>query len=92
MYVEEKNIEKDTLLNLIQASINATKIFAADFITKEFKIYQSFYLCNRVFLLNLAAIYTAGFECSDTARIIPELRFILDGVDRIYTAFNESFP
>jgi len=92
LYLEEKNIEKDTLLNLIQASINATEIFAADSITKELKIYQSFYLCNRLFLLNLSAIYTTGFECPDTARIIPELRLILDGVDRIYTAFNKSFP
>ena len=68
LYLEDKNIEKDSLLHLIQSSINATETFGADSITSELKTYQHFYLCNRLFLLNLSSIYTTGFECPDTAR------------------------
>ncbi len=49
-------------------------------------------LCNRLFLLNLASVYTTGFECPSTDRIIPELRFMMHSVRDIYTAGNQSFP
>ena len=43
-------------------------------------------------MLNLAAIYTTGFDCPDTARVIPELRLMLADVGHTYLSFNESFP
>jgi len=51
-----------------------------------------FFLCNRLYLLNLAAIYTTGFECPGNDNIIPELRSMLAAVKNIYTAYNQSFP
>ncbi|MBC7451224.1 MAG: cytochrome C peroxidase [Cytophagales bacterium] len=91
LYIEEEEIEKDTLLKLIQASVDAVQTYSADSITSELKTYHHFFLCNRLFLLNLATIYTTGFECPDTSRVIPELKSMLDDVNVIYTTYNESF-
>lgn len=92
LYLEEEQIEKDTLLYLIQASINALQSYRSDAVTDQLKAYHHFFLCNRLYLLNLAAIYTTGFECPDTSRIIPELRMMIADVEKTYRAFNESFP
>ena len=92
LYLEEVEIDKKTLLNLIQTSIHATEAYKADSITKNLKTYHHFFLCNRLFLLNLAAIYTTGFECPDTSNVIPELRSMLNHVGNIYQSYNESFP
>ena len=92
LYLDEENVDKDSLAQLIKFSIKATEVFKEDSIVQEFKSYHNFYLCNRLFLLNLAAIYTTGFECPDTTQIVPELRFMLENVDEIYQSFNESFP
>lgn len=92
LYLEEPNLKKDSLLNLIRSSVIAAKAFEADSVTSELKTYHHFFLCNRLFLLNLAAIYTTGFECPDTSRIIPELRLMLSDVYTSYLSFNESFP
>src|SRR5688500_13984332 len=85
-------MNKDYLLALIKATIQATQIYSADSITSQLKDHHHFYLCNRLFLLNLAAIYSTGFECPDPERIIPELRFMLTEVYSTYLSFNQSFP
>jgi cytochrome c peroxidase len=92
LYLEEENMHKDTLLKLVQASVKATEVYAADSITGQLSSHHHFYLCNRLFLLNLAAIYTTGFECPDTANILPELNHMLKIVYGIYNAFNQNFP
>lgn len=92
LYLEEEDAAKDSLLSLLQSAIDATDTYAADSITVNLKTHHHFYLCNRLFLLNLAAIYTTGFQCPDTSRIIPELRLLLHHVGSIYTSFNEGFP
>jgi cytochrome c peroxidase len=92
LYLDEEKIEKNKLLELIQNSIDATKVFAADSITNELKKPDHFFLCNRLFLLNLAAIYSTGFECPDTTRIIPELQSMLQDVYTTSIAFNSGFP
>ena len=92
LYLEEENISKEHLLYLIQSGIEATKTYVADSITKGLKTHDHFYLCNRLYILNLAAIYTTGFECPDTSLIIPELRSMMADVNTIYNAFNESYP
>ncbi|MEO6230505.1 MAG: cytochrome c peroxidase [Ferruginibacter sp.] len=92
LYLDEENINRDSLSHLIESSLNAMQTFAADSITKELKNYHHFFLANRLFLLNLASIYTTGFECPDTERIVPELRFMLKRVNETYQVFNESFP
>lgn len=93
MYLdEEEHPGKETLMNLIQPSITAMEPYTADSITGELGSYHHFFLCNRLFLLNLAAIYTTGFECPDGSRVIPELRLMLSDVYHTSQAFNETYP
>jgi cytochrome c peroxidase len=91
LYIEEPEVNKDSLINLIKPSLESTGVYQADSITQRITSYHHFFLCNRLFLLNLAAIYSTGFECPDTAQIIPELRVMLNNVNTIYLAFNESY-
>lgn len=92
LYLEEEKVDKDSLAFLISASLAATQTFHADSITDQLKKHHHFYLANRLFLLNLAAIYTTGFECPDTAQVIPELKSMLKDMQLVYGLFNESFP
>ncbi len=92
IYLEEDGLKKDSLSALIRYSVQAMETYGADSITTELKTYHHFYLCNRLFLLNLASIYTTGFECPDTTRVIPELRNMLEDVTEIYQSFNDGFP
>ena len=91
-YMDEPRVEKDTLLRLVRAAMTAAQVYGADSITEQLGSYHHFYLCNRLLMLNLAAIYTTAFECPDGARVIPELRILLDGAANTYKAFNKSFP
>ena len=92
LYLNEKSVHKDSLVKLIESSKEATAIFQADSITYNLNTYHHFFLSNRLFLLNLAAIYTTGFECPEPGNIVPELRSLLQSVNRIYETYNESFP
>jgi cytochrome c peroxidase len=91
VYLEEHNVIKDSLSHLIQASIEAKKTFQADSITVNLNTHHHFFLANRLFLLNLAAIYTTGFECPDPNNIIPELLYMLESVKEIYSNYDQSF-
>lgn len=91
-YLEEDTINKEVLADLIQQSINVIPSYLHDSIVNLLPTYHHFYLCNRLFLLNLATIYSTGFECPDTEKIIPELRLLLTETQQVYTAFNESYP
>jgi cytochrome c peroxidase len=91
LYIDEGNVHKDSLLSLIDTSLVAIQTFEADSITTQLNSYHHFFLANRLFLLNLAAIYTTGFECPDTSDIIPELRSMLPAVKKIYSNFNINF-
>ncbi len=91
LYLEEKEIVKDTLVKLIQTSLESTKLFQEDTTTASLHKHHHFFLCNRLFLLNLAAIYTTGFECPNPDHIIPELYSMLKDVKEIYSVFNQSF-
>jgi len=92
LYLNKKSINKDSLLHLINLSINEVKAFSADSITKQLDTFDHFFLCNRLYLLNLAAIYTTGFECPDSKNIIPELSSMCTGVKMIYLNYNQTFP
>ncbi|MEO6670304.1 MAG: cytochrome c peroxidase [Ferruginibacter sp.] len=91
-YLGEPGWEKDSLAKLVQASVIAINTFRADSITRFLDSYHHFYLCNRLYLLNLASIYTTGFDCPDTTQVIPELKNMLTATREIYTSFNQSFP
>jgi len=89
--LNQKPVLKDSLVALIKKSEEAVKTFEADSITGQLNSYSHFFLANRLFLLNLAAIYTTGFECPDTNHVIPELHSMLLGTREIYNSFNQSF-
>ncbi len=90
--LDEETVHKDAVLSLIDTSLVAVQTFEADSITTQLNSYDHFFLANRLYLLNMAAIYTTGFECPDTSNIIPELRLMLSAVRTIYTDFNATFP
>ncbi|MES2618938.1 MAG: cytochrome c peroxidase [Bacteroidota bacterium] len=90
--LDEPQPNKAALISLIQQSITAEQTYKNDSITKHLTTFHHFYLCNRLYLLNLAAIYTTGFECPDTAAIVHELRRMTKDVKEIYLSYNESFP
>ena len=92
LYLDETGKEKEVLLKFIQESENATKVYHEDSITSHLKTYDHFFLCNRLFLLNLATIYTTGFECPETDLVVPELILMMKSVDENYQLFNKSFP
>ena len=91
LYLDEENIDKQHLLGLIEESVENTQSYFADSITDNLKTYHHFFLCNRLYLLNLAAIYTTGFECPSPERVIPELQLMMEDVNSTYNSFNESF-
>ncbi|HET6999698.1 MAG TPA: cytochrome c peroxidase [Puia sp.] len=90
--MDQTPLIKDSLIQIIKRSEEAVKTFEADSITSQLNSYSHFFLANRLFLLNLAAIYTTGFECPDTNRVITELHSMLLGTREIYNNFNLSFP
>lgn len=90
--LEEELVPRKSLDSLIIHSIEAIKTFEADSITGQLDSYDHFFLANRLYLLNLGALYTTGFECPDTSNIIPELRSMIKDVKEIYTTYDESFP
>ena len=92
LYMNEETFTKDSLASLIMLSTKAIECYQVDSITKNLQSYHHFYLCNRLYLLNLASIYTTGFECPDTSTIIPELQTMVATTMDIYIAFNQSYP
>jgi cytochrome c peroxidase len=91
-YLDEEIINRDSLVSLIASSVVALETFKADSITKNLDSYHHFFLANRLFILNLATLYTSGFECPDTSNIIPELQSMVKDVKEIYITFDETFP
>lgn len=92
LYLEEPILAKDSLIHLLLSAQKASDVFLQDSITSQLSKPDHFYFCNRLFLLNLAAIYTTGFECPDPTKVIPELEHMLLSVQEIYKGFNQSYP
>lgn len=91
-YLDEPELRKDSLSGLIKTSIDSLHQFERDSVFIELNSYHHFYMANRLYLLNLAAIYTTGFECPDTLRIIPELKSMMPSIKTIYQNFNSAYP
>lgn len=91
-YLEEENWSLDSLQNLFNKSLTALRAYRMDSITRMLETPDHFYFANRLFLLNLSSIYTTGFECMESSRILPELQAMLLGTKKIYNAFDLSFP
>ncbi len=90
-YIEEEQVDKLKLLSLINQSLEATKVYQTDSIKAKLSSYHHFYLCNRLYLLNLSTIYTTGFDCPEKENILPELKVLLSDVGEIYRSFNQTF-
>lgn len=91
IYLDEENPDKEHLKYLVKSAIDVSKAFEADSNTRFLKTHDHFFFCNRLYLLNMAAIYTTGFECPDTDVVIPELKRMMATVNGIYNAYNESY-
>ncbi len=92
LYLDEGSISRDSLLHLVSSAHKAVQIFLSDSITGLLSMPDHFFLCNRLYLLNLAAIYTTGFECPDPASVIPETEDMLEQIRSIYHIYNRQFP
>lgn len=92
LYLDEKNWSRDSLRILLDRARTACDAYKADSNTRHLLSYHHFFLANRLMLLNLAAIYTTGFECPAPERVVPELRYMLQDMQGAYQAFNTSFP
>ncbi len=92
IYLDDKSASKDSVLRLVQLSFDALKTFKADSIVGQLDSFDHFFYANRLYLLNLAAIYTTGFECPGNKNIIPELRSMVADVKGIYSSYNSAFP
>jgi cytochrome c peroxidase len=92
-FVDGTSTHRDSLALLIRSSLAATTACGTDAnIIHQLERPEPFFLANRLFLLNLATIYTTSFECPEPRNVVPELRSMLAAVDRIYDAFEASFP
>lgn len=88
--LDEPALSKEYISKNIYAFIGSLDVFAADSVVQRMKDPSAFYFANRLFLLNLAAIYTTGFECPDTGRIVPELRQMIMDVETLYRQYEQS--
>ncbi|MBK7810712.1 MAG: cytochrome C peroxidase [Saprospiraceae bacterium] len=90
-YLEETIFIEDSILHLLDTAEKTCDVFWHDSIRIFLRRPDAFFYAQRLFLLNLSAIYTTGFECPDSARIIPELKEMCEAVLEIQLAHNESF-
>ncbi|MBK8405803.1 MAG: cytochrome C peroxidase [Saprospiraceae bacterium] len=88
----EDSLQKTDLIALLDSALASIPAFLTDSMIAELNNPANFYFANRLFLLNLTAIYTTGFECPDSAHIIVELKHLLNETAKIYNSFNLSYP
>ena len=88
----EDSLQKTDLIALLDSALASIPAFLTDSMIAELNNPANFYFANRLFLLNLTAIYTTGFECPDSAKIIVELKHLLNETAKIYNTFNQSNP
>jgi cytochrome c peroxidase len=86
--LDESPVDSSHLEKYLDPGMQVLKGFLADSVMDKIDIPQNFYYANRLFLLNLAAIYTTGFECPDPSRIMPEMHAMLNAVNEIQTRFQ----
>ena len=73
---------------LVQDALNALDSYTSDSLLTVLSNPEHLFFANRLYLLNLATIYTTGFECPDTTQIVPELKSMLRGVHDYYLKHN----
>ena len=88
----EESLQKTDLIALLDSALASIPSFLTDSMIAEVNNPANFYFANRLFLLNLTAIYTTGFECPDSAQIIVELKHLLNETAKIYNKFYHDLP
>ncbi len=91
-YLAEQDWKFDSLKQLLRLATDGLKAFHADTNALQLMEPSHLYFANRLFLLNLGSIYTTGFECPSSERILPELLHMLNKTRDIYVAFNLNYP
>jgi cytochrome c peroxidase len=92
LHLDELEVSKEKLLELLRPGLSALNSFSSDSIKAQINNPECFYFSNRLFLLNLAAIYTTGFECPNQEQILPELAAMLKANRVKYALFNTQYP
>lgn len=92
LLAEEPDFDPHQLQRLLDEAVLTTPVYEHDTITTHLDTYHHFFLCNRLHLLNLATLYTSGFDCPNGDYVISELRQMMKDVKHIYETYNRSFP
>ena len=91
-YLLEGGSDPDSAMQLLIPADSALQLLESDSVMRLFQHPQHFYFANRLFLMNLASIYTTGFDGADTSRVLPELNDMLLAVKGIYQTFDNEHP
>ena len=92
IWLQEENGDAEELIELIAQASKALDVYFTDSMLSQLQSPDHFYLSNRLYLLNLASIYTTGFECPDQQRIVEELRYMTTANAQINQSFNKQWP
>jgi len=84
----EENVSRNECLSLVTKAIDSLSVFSSDKLASELTDPSTFYFANRLHLLNLATIYTTGFECPDPSLAIPEAQAMLEAALEDYELYN----
>ncbi len=88
----EDQASQQKLAEYLQLALKGITNFKSDsFVLTQSKPWVG-HFSNRLFLLNLASIYTTGFENPNTSFILPELLQTLLRQQAYYVVFNNQFP
>ncbi len=91
LYLDNESFNHDTLLEILKPAENGMRVFKADSITSQLSSPSHFLFAQRLSILNLASIYTTGFECPDTGQILPEIIEVLKSSLENLNAFKQSY-
>lgn len=84
--------DRQAFASLVSMALTGLDAYTADSILPKIATPDHFPYANRMFILNLGALYTTGFDGPDGARVIPELRTALLAAGNIARAFNTTWP
>ncbi|GAA4457375.1 cytochrome-c peroxidase [Rurimicrobium arvi] len=91
-YLDGELVVRDTFRQLIARAVSASQVYLHDSILQRTAEFDHFLFCNRLHLLNLASLYTTGFENADPGQVIPELHMMMSAMQSVYQHYNETYP
>jgi cytochrome c peroxidase len=89
-YILENDYRSDSFISILWPALKVLNTFRADSVTRLLDIEENFYFASRLYALNLASIYTTGFECPDTNQVIPELKAMITSNIEIINSYRIS--